>query len=332
MIRPLIIAAFFAYILNPAVTLVDARTKLNRQWAVILVFLAAITVVVITAIILVPIVPNQLVELASQLESITARLEQNLATPLTIFGFQIPLDNLLGEHPLTIDFIRPDLILDFLRATTTNLVWMLVGTVTTYYLLQDWPRLRDWLLLQAPDEYEPDAGHLYYEVRDVWQRYLSGQVRLMTLIGFITGLVAAVIGLPAAWAFGFLAALFDIVPSVGPTVVTVIATAVAFFTGSTYLDMSAPWFALVVLITFSSIHVVENIWLRPKIMGDKLHLHPALILVGVLGALELAGALTALVIVPAMGSVSVIGRYLYCKILNIEPRWKVLPPQRTKQE
>ena len=147
----------------------------------------------------------------------------------------------------------------------------------------------------------------------------------MTVIGIITGLVAAAIGLPAAWAFGFLAALFDIVPSVGPTVVTVIAAAVAFFTGSTFLDLPAPWFALVVLSAFSAIHVIENVWLRPKIIGNKLHLHPALILVGVLGSLELAGALSALVIVPVMGSVSVIGRYLYCKIFNIEPRWNIAP-------
>ena len=66
--------------------------------------------------------------------------------------------------------------------------------------------------------------------------------------------------------------------------------------------MPAPLFALLVLTVFTSIQIVENVWLRPKIMGDKLRLHPALILVGVLGSLELAGALTALVIVPVMGS------------------------------
>ena len=41
------------------------------------------------------------------------------------------------------DFIRPDIVFELVQATTTNLAWVLVILVTTYYLLQDWPLLRE---------------------------------------------------------------------------------------------------------------------------------------------------------------------------------------------
>jgi predicted PurR-regulated permease PerM len=74
-----------------------------------------------------------------------------------------------------------------------------------------------------------------------------------------------------------------------------------------------------VAFLFGGINVVENVWLRPRIMGNSLRLHPAIVFVAIVGSLALAGILVALIIVPVIGSVLVIGRYLYCKILDIDP-------------
>jgi predicted PurR-regulated permease PerM len=62
-------------------------------------------------------------------------------------------------------------------------------------------------------------------------------------------------------------------------------------------------------------------------MGNSLRLHPAIVFVAIVGSLALAGILVALIIVPVIGSALVIGRYLYCKILDIDP-W---PDDRQEQ-
>jgi len=195
----------------------------------------------------------------------------------------------------------------------------LLVLVTTYYLLLDGQRLRDWLFSLVPDSQKSDVVRLYIEVRTVWNQYLQGQLRLMFIVGLATGIAAMAIGLPGALAFGVLAGLFDIILSVGPLIVMIIGAIVAYVAGSNYLDMPNFWFAVLVAVLFGGINVLENVWLRPRIMGNSLRLHPAIVFVAIVGSLALAGILVALIIVPVIGSALVIGRYLYCKILDIDP-------------
>lgn len=320
LIGPLAIAGLLAYVLNPTVTAVNTRTRLKRNVVVLLVFLSFLAFLLALAAIFAPIVPEQISSMAEAVEKMLQQLDVFLAGPVVLFDYHIPLGSLIASFStLSTDFVRPDIILGIIQATTTNLAWVLLILVTTYYLLQDWPQLREWLLNLVPASFQPDARRLYEEIREVWQRYLRGQLRLMFIVGLLTGLGAAAIGLPGAFAFGLFAGALDVILSVGPAVVIAIAALVAFFAGSTHLPISNGWFALLVLTIFGLIQVVENIWLRPRVMGNTLRMHPAVVFIAVVGSLALAGVLTALIVIPLLGSAAVLGRYLYAKVLDIDP-------------
>jgi predicted PurR-regulated permease PerM len=319
LIGPLAISALLAYVLNPLVNRVSNSSRLNRQSVVLLVYVVFLAALVTAGALIAPVLPEQIAKLANQLETITIQVQTLLERPIVIFNVQIPLDSILANWPtLTQDFTRPDLLINTLAATSANMVWILVVIITTYYLLLDWGRLREWLLGIVPGPYQSDMRRLYGEVRKVWSRYFAGQLRLMIIVGLMTGLAAAAMGLPEALAFGVLAGLFDIVLSVGPLIVTIIAGIVAFVAGSTYLPLSNFWFMVLVIIVFTLIQLLENTWLRPRIMSDRLRLHPAVVFVAVIASLAMAGILTALIIVPLIGSALVVGRYLYCKIFDLE--------------
>lgn len=320
LIGPLAISALLAYVLNPLVHRVSARSHLSRHIVVVLVYVAFLTVLVAAVALAAPFVPAQIAKLGDQLESITVQVQTLLGRTITIYGFEFHLETVLANWPaLTQGVTRPDLIIDFLSATSTNLVWVMVVIVTTYYLLLDWRRLREWLLNLVPGAYQLDMRHLYKDVQQVWSRYFAGQLRLMLVVGVLTGLAAAMIGLPGALAFGVLAAIFDIILTVGPLFVTIIAGIVAFVSGSTFLPIDNFWFMMLVVSIFGLIQVLENMWLRPRIMSDHLRLHPAVVFVSVVASLALVGILMALIIVPLIGSALVVGRYLYCKIFDLEP-------------
>ena len=320
LIGPLVISALLAYLLNPLVNWVSKRSRLSRQSVVLLVYVVFLAVLVAAGALIAPVLPVQIAKLAEQLETITLQVQTLLARPIVIFNIHIPLDSVLANWPaLTQDYTRPDLLINAFAATSQNLIWVLVVIFTTYYLLLDWGRLREWLLGIVPGPYQSDMRRLYGEVRRVWGRYFAGQLRLMIIIGLMTGLATAALGLPGALAFGVLAGLFDIIMSVGPLIVTVIAGIVAFVAGSTYLPLSNFWFMVLIVGVFILIQLLENTWLRPRIMSDRLRLHPAVVFVAVIASLAMAGILTALIIVPLIGSALVIGRYLYCKIFDVEP-------------
>jgi len=320
LIGPLAISALLAYVINPIVIWVNRNSRLSRQWVVLLVYLLFLIALVVAGALIAPVIPAQLSNLATQLQTITVQVESVIATPIKILNIEIPLDVLIANWPeVTQGFTRPDLLITALAATSQNLVWVLVVVVTTYYLLLDWTKLREWLLGLVPPDYKGDAERLYREVRRVWNHYSRGQLRLMFVVGLLTGIASAAIGLPGAFAFGVLAGLLDVILSVGPFIVTIIAAIVAYTAGSTYLPISNFWFMILVVAVFSGIQLLENIWLRPRIMGEQLRLHPAVVFVAVISTLAMAGVLTALIIVPLLGSAIVLGRYLYCKISNTDP-------------
>jgi predicted PurR-regulated permease PerM len=317
---PLAIAAVLAFILNPTVTYVNNNMPLKRTWAVIHVYLLSLTLLITAVIILIPIIPAQIANLVEELQIISEQIQEQVNEPMEFMGFDIPLDQIVGDiEIIPTDFIQADVIIGLFQSASTNIGWVLLILVTTYYLLQDWPQLRDWLLNLAPSDYSDDARRLYQEIKTVWQRYLKGQLRLTLIIGFFTGLGGAVIGLPGWLAIGVLAGVLDIILTVGPAVVMIVIGLVAYFAGSTYLPMSNIWFAVLAVGLSALLQVIEQIWLRPRIMGHSLRMHPGVVFIAIIGALALAGVLAALIIIPMVGSMIVIGRYIYYKILDLEP-------------
>ncbi|UCC61538.1 MAG: AI-2E family transporter [Anaerolineae bacterium] len=317
LIGPLIIAALLAYVLNPGVTLITAHTRLGRRLAASLIYLRLLVGLVAILFILGPVVIHQASNLSLELQAVSAQLVEILDTPATFLGFQLPLDQALVElQELSSQSLKPERVFKVLQAATTNLGWILV---TTYYLLRDWESLREWLIGLAPDFYQPDLRRLYQEIKEVWHAYLRSQLLLMLLVGLLTGLGAAAVGLRGAVVLGLLAAALDLIPSLGPTAATAIATIVAWFEGSSHLPLSNAWFAIVVLALYASVQLLEEIWLRPRVMSHTLRLHPGLVFVAVVGALALGGALVALIIVPLLGSAGLAGRYLHHRMLGLEP-------------
>lgn len=332
LIGPLAISALLAYVLNPIITIVNTHARLSRKYVVLLVYILALGALIGLGFIFAPIIPAQIANAISEVQRIILDVERAVIaiTPLELFGFQISIEQIEANLPaISSDFLQADRIVQVIETTTTNLVWVLVILVTTYYLLQDWDRLRTWVFNLAPPDYRDDMRRLYLEVKTVWQRYLRGQLLLMVLVGLLTGIGCAAIGLPGAVAFGLFAGLLDIILTIGPTLVMIVAAIVALFAGSTYLPVSNPWFMVIVMALFLLIQGIENIWLRPRVMGQSLRMHPAVVFIGVIGSLALAGILAALIVVPVFGSISVIFRYIYAKILDVSPWPAELPVTAT---
>jgi predicted PurR-regulated permease PerM len=300
---------------------------LPRKWVVLLVYIISLAVLITLGIILAPIIANQLRDWAAELGQVQAQFEGRLRRPFVFLGFQIPLDEFVTDIGNdSSGLISPDLILGIIQSTSTNLAWILVILVTTFYLLQDWQTLREWLIGLAPPGYQSDVRRLYVSIKEVWNNYLRGQLVLMLIVGLLTGIGLAIIGVPGAAALGILTGILDAILSVGPVVAMIIAASVAWVAGSAFYTLSGAWIALFVVILFGLIQMIENVWLRPRVIGQWVHLHPAVVFIAIMGSLALAGVLVTLIIIPVLSSAGVIGRYVYCKILDVDP-WPV--PEET---
>jgi predicted PurR-regulated permease PerM len=296
--------------------------ELTRRWAVPAVYFSCLALLIIIPGLLAPFIIRQSRRLSDELITIETQMEAALARPIDILGQELHL-GLLWADILRImtESLSPAFegALALLEITSTSLLWLLIVLVTVYYLLLDWEGLRDWFVGWAPEPVQADILRLLHEIDIIWRAYLQGTFVLMIIVGVIFSVVWLAIGLPGALVLGILTGLLTIIPDIGPAIGAILAVLVAFFQGSDYLPLPNIWFAGLVFAIYFVLIQVKAIWLRPRVMKYFLHLNEGLIFVAIIAATVLWGILGALIIVPMLATVGVIGRYIRCRLLNLDP-------------
>jgi predicted PurR-regulated permease PerM len=154
-------------------------------------------------------------------------------------------------------------------------------------------------MAEPPAERPASLGR---RVLDVWITYAKGQLLLAVIIGGLTWLVSAAIGLRWALLMGAIAGLFESVPSVGPVVAVIPAVIVALWKGSTVIAVENWVFALIVLGAYLVIQQTGSLFIGPRVLGERLHLPGIVVFVGVIAGAALGGIVGALVAVPLIAT------------------------------
>ena len=321
-VKNLAIAAFVAYLINPAVVYLTTRTRINRMAAVNIVYFSAVILLIGLPATLLPTFYDEVQIIIRDLLNLSNQLGQTLSKPIIFLGLSFHLEE-WGQSILQVQNALlsplPEQTLQLLETTSVGLLWFLVILVSVHLFLSQWPNMRDWLINLAPPPYRPEIEELYNRVRRVWMSYLRGQIVLMFIVGVAFTIAWLILGIPGALVLGVIAGLFTLVPDVGPFLAMVLAAGVALLEGSTWIPLSNLWVAGIVLIVYLFLINLKNFFLRPYIMGRSVHMNEALIFIAIMIATILQGILGALLVVPVLASVVVIGGYLQRRVLGLPP-------------
>jgi len=323
-LEPLIIAAFIAYLIHPAVNFLTMRTRLSRRAAVNLVYFITLAVLIGTPSTLTPIFFDEFKQVITDILDIFNQFIVWLEKPHVIPG--IPIDfgqwaSRLTQFRSTFLSTLPDQALQLLGKTSVTALWLLVILAAVYYILAEWPRLRNGFISSFPEAYHPELNELYQRLRIIWMNYLRGQLLLMAIVGVTFTIAWTVIGIPGALVLGVVAGFLTLIPDVGPFLAAMLAIGVALLEGSNWSWMPASNFivALIALAVYLILIAIKNFWLRPVIMGRSVHMHEALVIISIILSTILWGILGALLIVPVLASLGVIFDYLRRRILGMAP-------------
>jgi predicted PurR-regulated permease PerM len=280
LIEALIIAALLAILLNPAVGFLARRTPLRRPAAAALVY--ALTMVFLAGL---PALAGTLAvgyaeDLTRLLREAEGALRQTLSRPVLVFGFPLFPENALDyveQVAATALAAIPGGSLNLLGGVTTNLLWGLVVAVSLYYFLKDGPLLRPWLEALFPQGLREDLHGLLDEIQYLWGDFIRVQMLIFLILA----------GLSALGTLG-----------------------VALLFQSGLLPFSVLSLAVSLLLLYTLVQQVDNLWLRPRWLGRRMQLHPGVSIVALLGALALSGVLGALLIIPALATGKLVARFI----------------------
>jgi predicted PurR-regulated permease PerM/phosphoglycolate phosphatase-like HAD superfamily hydrolase len=326
LLPPIAIALVLAYVLKPIADLVERRLRLPRTLAVVLVFLVLLLFISIIPVTVVPYAVDRVRLLNLDLQALTDDVLSFLAQPVFILGYRLSLQDMVGDLQTALqDLLQPfaTQTITLLFNVASSFLWSVSILIISFYLVKDAERLRGFLDRIAPPDQAEEFRRLREEINKVWKAFFRGQVVLGIVVGVVVWIMMTAVGLPNAGLMGLIAGLLEVIPTFGPVLATIPALLIALIQGSTYLPISNFWFAVLVLSIYLVIQQLENAYLVPRIMGRRLLLHPVVVFVGVVAGGLLIGALGVLLAAPVIGTLRVVLRYVYAKLLDEEP----FPPE-----
>ena len=312
-LMPFAVAAMLAYLGDPLVDRLE-RLGMSRAWAATVVFLVLILALGGVLLLLIPLISRQIENLVQNLPRY-AQWAQQTAWPwlqgkLHLDPRMFDSDQLLvafKAHMGSIGDVATEVLGKVSRSGLGVVLWLtnlVLIPVVAFYLLRDWDRLVGTIDRMLPRSIEPTIAHLAHESDKVLGAFVRGQLLVMLALGIFYGTGLSLAGLSVGLLIGIVAGLLSFVPYLGFIVgfgAAVIAVLVQY----------GDWAHLLIICgVFVVGQLLEGYVLVPKLVGDKIGLHPVAVIFSVLAGGYLFGFLGVLLALPAASVIMVVLRYL----------------------
>jgi predicted PurR-regulated permease PerM len=306
-LTPLAAAFVTAYLLDPLIDRLE-RLGVRRRRAILLV-LSAVGVGVVALLLWV--VPNLVSEIYGLAQRLPGYLER-----LVVEGVPALEERLGVELPKTLEEILGRLrgvesavlarVGDLLKGavstvtgTLSALLGLVVIPVLAFYLLADF----DALLARSAEWIPPRHRDYVIDKSRTANRLISGFLRGQLTVAAVLGVLYAVgfslIGVDLAIGVGLLGGALSLVPYLGGAVALLASSVLCL------LEFGIGWHLAAVLGWYAAVQTFESFLLTPRIVGESVGLHPAVVIVALLIGGDLFGFLGLLVAVPAAAVVKV---------------------------
>jgi len=310
-------SAALAYLLDPIADKLEARGR-SRNVAIGIIF--ATTGIVFTAFILVmvPLMASQFMELSGNVRGYVDNLA-SLVQPAAAFieeqtGQTIPLDleGIKAQLPDWISQLSPDArkgIQGFLGSffasslgLFTTIMNLALLPIFTFYLLSEWDRMVAFVADLVPLRHRPRVNRLAGQVDERLSAFVRGQLTVCAILAVLYSIGLLLADVDMALSVGLLSGALFVVPYLGTVVGIALASVLCVMKFGIDLHL------LYVALAFGIPQFIESWYLTPKVVGDKVGLHPLIVMIALLAGGGLAGIWGMLLAIPLTAVMDVLAR------------------------
>lgn len=300
-LTPFIVAAVFAYVLTPLVDKLKAMSRMPRLLCVIVVEILFFLIVVSVVMLIPPIFAKEIPLLREQLPLLAQRANVAVAPWLAQFGIQIKLDiesikgfvlkNLSANVEDTFGSIMTSLKLggSVALAFIGNLILI---PVALFFFLKDWTRFVALLTHLIPPKVRPAFDRFMDESDLLLGQYLRGQLLVMLLLAIYFSLALKLFGFELALPLGVFTGLAFFIPYLGFGLGLLLALLAGV------LQFNGFYGVLAVACVYGFGQLVESFFLTPRLVGERIGLHPLAVIFALMAFGQLFGFVGILIALP----------------------------------
>jgi len=312
---PVLISGLLYYILNPIVNLL-VKVKISKKltiprWLASLLMILILLAIIITALAnMLPRVVEQIINLVHSAPAVISEGKHWIELSskwhwVQTLGLSIDSDTIQNGIQKFGSQILNGMASgagQIASSVIGYVVYALTIPVMTFYMLSDGHKLIPFIQNWFPHRKE-DLAEVAARINDTLSHYIMGQVFEMMYVGVATGIGYFAIGQKYALLLGIIAGIANIVPYLGPYIGIVPALFVALSMGG--------WQLVWTIVVVGIVHLIDGNIIYPRIIGGRLNIHPLTIIILLLAAGNVAGALGMILVIPTYAILRTLAVYLW---------------------
>ena len=308
---PFVAGMAIAYLLDPLCDRIE-RWGCSRTLATTIVTVLFVLVFASVLVLLVPLIQSQIVELIAaapqMIEALRVRAQpliQVVEKRLSLEEVSQLRDMLGGQAGNILRWIGQALagVLSSGLALFSILSLVFITPIVTFYLLRDWDRLIERIDQLLPRHHAEVIRQQARLIDETLAGYARGQATVCLVLAAFYGVGLTLVGLDFGLAVGITSGLLSFIPFVGAITGFVVGIAIAIAQFSEWTSV------LLVAGVFIVGQVLEGNFLTPKLVGDKIGLHPVWVIFALLAGGALFGFVGVLLALPVSAIIGVLARF-----------------------
>jgi len=302
---PFIIAFLIAYILDPLVDRLEKRSI--PRWAGALIIILGFIAIIVTALIFImPVIIAQFTDMITSMPELFGNVQRWINSALIPFLARIGVptqdiqNKLAAELPAHLEQIFSALlgglggIFSGLSIILSQLVNLILIPFLIFYILKDFNDIISLGKRFIPIGSRETVSNYFVRIDDLLGRYFRGALTVALINGTLVVIFLSLIGVRYSIFLGAFSGLLDLIPYFGLLIGLGLGVAVALFSGDPGVQVP------LTILTYIGLNILETSFLAPKIIGGKIGLHPALLILSLLVFSYFFGFVGLLIALPVM--------------------------------
>ncbi len=306
LVRDLLLMIFVAIViasgLDPMIDYFHKR-KIPRTISLLVVYIFLIAIITLIIYVLVPPIIEQIQQLIVILPQYFEIVSDYLGKNFNIFeeevsNFEEVTKSLTGKFG---DFATN--IYDTLSGFLGGLLTLIIILVLSFYFTVEEDNFKKFITSITPTKHRLYIEDLVKRIQRQIGLWLRGQLTLGLIVGVLIFIGLSVLDVRYALILALLAAIFEIVPYIGPILAAIPAVFLAF--------NQSPTTGFLVIGLYLIVQQIENHIIVPKVMGKTVGLNPLVVILVILVGSKIAGIMGAILAVPIATALQVFLRDIF---------------------
>ncbi|MGI4753237.1 MAG: AI-2E family transporter [Janthinobacterium lividum] len=303
-IRPFFIAFIISYLLQPAIEFVASKFKLSNKISSIVVYLIFLSIFFTALTLLVPVIYGQVSTFVNNIPKYKDYFQAEILPPI--------MTKIYAVEPNIADKIR-DSLSNFINSIFTILgslannfwhytlitinifVLFLLIPIILFYFLRDWTKIIENMKSLLPLKSRHKILGILSSINSLLAAYIRGQLNICLMLSIYYSISFSIIGIDLALLLGILTGFLVIIPFIGTFISFLLTLTIG------YLTFGATTQLFYIMVVYIIGNICESYILTPKIIGDKIGLHPLWIIFSIFACGSLFGFIGIFFAIPIAG-------------------------------